>query len=109
MGWPSGGGSRARPDCMSAAAATSGLVGVSTLSGDSLAVVMLTACRHTPIKQQTVGWMSLVTIDVDSNRVQAIPIASIYSGGLHFTRDDVVWYSSGKGEEAAKTQTYVEA
>jgi hypothetical protein len=77
---------------------------------EPLLFAMTGPCNHTPIKRETSGWESLVVIDARRDQVTAIPITSIYSGGVHFTGDgDVVWYSSGKSGEAAKTQKYVEA
>jgi hypothetical protein len=77
---------------------------------EPLLFAMTGPCNHTPIKRETSGWESLVVIDAHEPRVTAIPITSIYTGGVHFTSEgDVVWYSSGKSGEAAKTQKYVEA
>jgi hypothetical protein len=77
---------------------------------EPLLFAMTGPCRHTPVKRETSGWESLVVVDARESRVIAIPITSIYTGGVHFTADgDVVWYSSGKSGEAAKTQKYVEA
>jgi hypothetical protein len=79
-------------------------------STDPLLFAMTGPCNHRPVKRETSGWESLVVIDARETRVMAIPITSIYTGGVHFTGDgDVVWYSSGKSGEAAKTQQYVEA
>lgn len=79
-------------------------------STEPLLFAMTGTCHHTPIKRETSGWESLVVIDAREAHVTAIPITSIYTGGVHFTGDgNVVWYSSGKSGEAAKTQRYVEA
>jgi hypothetical protein len=79
-------------------------------SSEPLMAAMITVCHRMPVKRQTSGWQTLVTIDAQSERVQAVPITSIYSGGLHFTKDgDVIWYSSGTLGEATRTQKHVEA
>jgi hypothetical protein len=79
-------------------------------STEPLLFAMTGSCNHTAIKRETSGWESLVVVDARKDQVTAIPITSIYTGGVHFTGDgDVVWYSSGKSGEAAKTQKYVEA
>jgi hypothetical protein len=79
-------------------------------STEPFVAAMLTVCRRMPIKRTTSGWQALVILDSRRNEVKAIPISSIYSGGLHFTpQGDVVWYSSGKMGEATRTQKYVEA
>jgi hypothetical protein len=79
-------------------------------STEPLLFAMTGPCKHTPIKRETSGWESLIVIDARDDHVTAIPITSIYTGGVHFNGDgDVVWYSSGKSGEAAKTQKYVEA
>jgi hypothetical protein len=79
-------------------------------STEPLLFAMTGPCNHGSSKRKTSGWESLVVIDARENRVTAIPITSIYTGGLHFTGEgDVVWYSSGKSGEATRTQNYVEA
>jgi hypothetical protein len=56
------------------------------------------------------GYQTLVTIDAARNEVRAVRMASVYSGGVHYTRDgDVVWYSSGNAGDATISQRYVEA
>jgi len=77
---------------------------------EPLLFAMTGPCNRMPIKRETSGWESLIVIDARESHVTAIPITSIYTGGVHFTRDgDVGWYSSGKSGEAARTQKYVEA
>ena len=77
---------------------------------EPLLFAMTGPCNHMPIKRETSGWESLIVIDARETHVTAIPITSIYTGGVHFTGDgDVVWYSSGKMGEAPRTQKYVEA
>jgi hypothetical protein len=79
-------------------------------STEPLLFAMARICNRVPIKRETQGWETLVTIDARTNEVRAIPITSIYTGGVHFTQaGDVVWYSSGKSGEATKTQNYAEA
>ena len=79
-------------------------------STDPLLLAMIVPCRHTSIRRQTSGWDSLVIIEGGRDHVTGIPISPIYNAGVHFTRNgDVVWYSSGKIGEAAKTQKYAEA
>ncbi len=79
-------------------------------SAEPLLAAMLTTCRRIPVKRTSAGWQTLVILDARRDEVKAVPVTSIYSGGLHFTaRGDVVWYSSGKIGEVTRTQNYVEA
>ena len=79
-------------------------------STEPLVAAMLTTCRRMPVKRTISGWETLVILDARRDEVKAIPVTSIYSGGLHFTpHGDVIWYSSGKSGEATRTQKYVEA
>ena len=79
-------------------------------SAEPLVAAMLTVCQRMPVKREGSGWETLVILDARRDEVKAVPVTSIYSGGLHFTsQGDVVWYSSGKSGEATRTQKYVEA
>src|SRR5688572_20314508 len=80
-------------------------------SSEPMLFAMARICSRVPIKRGNMsGWETVVTIDAGTNEVRAIPITSIYTGGVHFTAaGDVVWYSSGKSGAAARTQTYAEA
>jgi len=80
------------------------------LQVEPLLAAILTTCHRPPFKRNTPGWQTLVTIDAGTQQVRAVPTASIYSGGLHFTQDgDVIWYSSRTLVEDASKQLYVEA
>jgi hypothetical protein len=79
-------------------------------STEPVLFAMVRICNRVPIKREKQGWETVVTIDARTDEVRALPITSIYTGGVHFTAaGDVVWYSSGKSGEAAKTQNYAEA
>ena len=80
-------------------------------STDPLLFAMTRICLKVPGKAGPgQGYQTLVAIDAARNEVRAVRMASVYSGGIHYTRDgDLIWYSSGNTGEAAITQRYVEA
>lgn len=79
-------------------------------STEPMLFAMSRICNRVPIKRESQGWETLVTIDARTNEVRAIPITSTSVGGLHFTAGgDVVWYSSGKIDGASRTRNYAEA
>jgi hypothetical protein len=80
-------------------------------STDPLLFAMTRICLKVPGKAEPgQGYQTLVAIDAARNEVRAVRIASVYSGGIHYTRDgDLIWYSSGNTGEATISQRHVEA
>lgn len=80
-------------------------------STDPLLFAMTRICLNVPGKAEPhQGYQTLVAIDAARNEVRAVRMTSVYSGGIHYTRDgDLIWYSSGNAGEAAISQRHVEA